>query len=145
MRASRPTFMAAYATATPWFPPDAATTPAAGTLRVNNAGIEKASEYADLQPAEVRHALEVNLIGAMLLTHELLPGLRARGRGHIVNVASMAGIKPVPFNAVYNTAKAGLVAFSMSLSKELDGTGVDATVICPSAVTGVGMWARLSD
>ncbi len=112
---------------------------------INNAGIEKASEYADLQPAEVRHALEVNLIGAMLLTHELLPGLRARGRGHIVNVASMAGIKPVPFNAVYNTAKAGLVAFSMSLSKELDGTGVDATVICPSAVTGVGMWARVSD
>jgi short-subunit dehydrogenase len=112
---------------------------------INNAGIEKASEYADLQPAEVRHALEVNLLGAMLLTHALLPGLRARGRGHIVNIASMAGIKPVPFNAVYNTAKAGLVAFSVSLSKELDGSGIDATVICPSAVTGVGMWARASD
>jgi short-subunit dehydrogenase len=57
----------------------------------------------------------------------------------------MAGIKPVPYNAVYNTAKAGLVAFSTSLSKELQGSGVHATVICPSAVTGVGMWARASD
>ncbi len=112
---------------------------------INNAGIEKASEYADLDTGEIRHALEVNLLGAMLLTHELLPGLRRRERGHVINIASMAGIKPVPFNAVYNTAKAGLVAFSLSLSKELAGTGVDATVICPSAVTGVGMWARVSD
>jgi short-subunit dehydrogenase len=112
---------------------------------INNAGIEKASEYTDLDSGEIRHALEVNLLGSMLLTRELLPGMRGRGRGHIVTVASMAGIKTVPFNAVYNTAKAGLVAFSMSLSKELEGTGVHATVICPSAVRGVGMWARVSD
>jgi short-subunit dehydrogenase len=112
---------------------------------INNAGVEKASEYADLQPVEIRHALEVNLIGAMLLTRELLPGLRARRRGHVINIASMAGIKPIPYNAVYNTAKAGLVGFSMSLSKELEGSGVHATVVCPSAVTRVGMWARASD
>ncbi len=105
---------------------------------VNNAGVEKASEYADLDPREIRHALEVNLLGAMLLTRELLPGMCARGRGHVVNIASMAAIKTVPFNAVYNTAKAGLAAFSLSLSKELEGTGVDATVLCPSAVTGRG-------
>jgi short-subunit dehydrogenase len=111
---------------------------------VNNAGVEKASEYADLDAEEIRHALEVNLVGAMLLTRALLPGMRARGRGQVVNIASMAGIKPVPYNAVYNTAKAGMVAFSISLSKELEGSGVDATVICPSAVTGVGMWARAS-
>ena len=112
---------------------------------INNAGVEKASEYTDLDPEEIRHALEVNLVGAMLLTRELLPALRERGRGHVVNVASMAGIKPIPYNAVYNTAKAGLVGFSMSLSKELEGSGVHATVVCPSAVTGVGMWARASD
>ena len=112
---------------------------------INNAAVEKASEFDRLEPEEVRHALDVNLLGAMLLTHAVLPGLRSRGRGHVINVASMAGIKPVPFNAVYNTAKAGLVGFSLSLSKELAGTGVDATVICPSAVTAVGMWARVSD
>ncbi len=112
---------------------------------VNNAGVEKASEYTDLDPEEIRHSLDVNLVGAMLLTRDLLPGMRERGRGHVVSVASMAGIKPVPYNAVYNTAKAGLVGFSMSLSKELEGSGVHATVVCPSAVTGVGMWARASN
>jgi hypothetical protein len=112
---------------------------------INNAGIEKASEYGDLDPGEIRHALEVDLLGAMLLTHTLLPGMRERGRGHIINISSMAALKPIPFNAVYNTAKAGLMAFSMSLSKELAGTGVTATVVCPSAVTTVGMWARASD
>jgi short-subunit dehydrogenase len=112
---------------------------------ISNAGIEKASEYTDLDAAEIRHALEVNLLGAMLLVRDLLPGMRARGHGHVITVASMAAIKPVPFNAVYNTAKAGLVAFSTSLSKELAGTGVHATVICPSAVAGVGMWARVSN
>lgn len=112
---------------------------------INSAGVERASEYADLETDEIRHALEVNLLGAMLLTHALLPGLLRRGQGHIISIASMAGIKPIPFNAVYNTAKAGLVAFSLSLSKELAGSGVDATVICPSAVTTVGMWARVSD
>ncbi len=112
---------------------------------INNAGVEKASEYTDLAPEEIRHALEVNLLGAMLLTREVLVGMRSRGKGHIVNIASMAAVKPVPFNAVYNTAKAGMVGFSMSLSKELAGSGVHATVICPSAVTGVGMWARASD
>jgi short-subunit dehydrogenase len=112
---------------------------------INNAGIEKASEYTDLDSAEIRHALEVNLLGSMLLTRELLPGMRRRDRGHVLTVASMAAVKTVPFNAVYNTAKAGLVAFSMSLSKELEGSAVHATVICPSAVRGVGMWARVSD
>jgi short-subunit dehydrogenase len=109
---------------------------------VNNAGVEKASRFDELDAAEVRRALEVNLLGAVLLTHALLPGMRRRRRGHVVTMASMAGIKPVPYNAMYNSAKAALVVFSMSLSKELRGTGVHATVVCPSAVSDVGMWAR---
>lgn len=113
-------------------------------ILVNNAGIERASEYTALSAAEVGHALEVNLLGAMLLTHELLPAMRERRRGHVVTIASLAGLKPIPYNAVYNTAKAGLVAFSLSLSKELAGSGVSATVICPAAVRDAGMWARVS-
>jgi short-subunit dehydrogenase len=114
-------------------------------ILVNNAGVERASEFVRLTPADIRHALDVNLVGAMLLTHALLPAMQRRRAGHVITIASMAAIKPVPFNAVYNTAKAGLVAFSMSLSKELEGSGVDATVICPTAVRNVGMWARASD
>jgi len=111
---------------------------------INNAGVERASEFVRLQPAEIRRALDVNLVGAMLLTHALLPAMQRRRKGHVITIASMAGIKPVPFNAVYNTAKAGLVAFSTSLSKELEGSGVHATVVCPAAVREVGMWARAS-
>lgn len=114
-------------------------------ILVNNAGVEKASEFDSLEPDEIRHALEVNLLAAVLLTRAFLPSMRRRGSGHVINVASMAGIKPVPFNAVYNTAKSGLIAFSMSLSKELAGSNVFATVICPSAVSDVGMWARVSE
>ena len=114
-------------------------------ILINNAGIEKAGGYDGLDAEEVRHAMEVNLVGSMLLAHAVLPAMRARHSGHIITVASMAAMKPIPFNAVYNTAKSGLVAFSISLSKELAGTGVFATVVCPSAVTGVGMWARASD
>lgn len=109
---------------------------------INNAGVERASAFADLREEEIRHALEVNLVSALLLTAALLPGMRERRQGHIISMASMAAIKPVPFNALYNTAKAGLVAFSLSLSKELAGSGVAATVVCPSAVAEVGMWAR---
>ena len=111
-------------------------------ILINNAGVERVSPFDALSAAEVRRALEVNLVGAMLLTHALLPAMRRRGRAHIVTVSSMAGIKHVPYNTVYNTAKAALVGFSMSLSKELAGSGVDATVVCPSAVSDMGMWAR---
>lgn len=113
-------------------------------ILVNNAGVERASEFVRLEPDEIRHALDVNLVGAMLLTHALLPAMVRRRAGHVITIASMAAIKAVPFNAVYNTAKAGLVAFSTSLSKELEGSGVHATVICPTAVRDVGMWARAS-
>ena len=109
---------------------------------INNAGVERVSAFDALSSADVRRALEVNLVGSMLLTHALLPEMRRRGSGHVLTVASLAGIKPVPYNAVYNTAKAALVSFSMSLSKELAGSGVYATVVCPSAVRGIGMWAR---
>ena len=109
---------------------------------INNAGIEEVSAFDDLSEVQVRRALEVNLLGAVLLTHALLPRMRRQHGGHVVFLASMAGIKPVPFNATYNAAKAGLIAFSTSLSKELRGSAIDATVVCPSAVNGVGMWAR---
>lgn len=111
---------------------------------INCAGTEKVSEYVKLSADEIRRALDVNLLSTVLLTRSVLPYMLRRGRGHVITVGSLAGLKPVPFNAVYNTAKAGLVAFSLSLTKELEGSGVHATVICPSGVRDAGMWARPS-
>lgn len=111
---------------------------------INNAAVERATVYTDLTETEIVHAVEVNLLGAMLLTRQLLPEMRRLGRGHVVSISSLAGVKPIPFNALYNTTKSALVGFSLSLTKELAGTGVSATVVCPAAVRDAGMWARAS-
>jgi short-subunit dehydrogenase len=113
-------------------------------ILINNAAVERASEFTDLTEAEIVHAVEVNLVGAMLLSRQMLPEMRRLGRGHVISVSSLAGIKPIPFNALYNATKSALVAFSLSLTKELAGTGVSATVVCPAAVRDAGMWARAS-
>ena len=113
-------------------------------ILVNNAAVERASDFDALSDADIRRAVDVNLLGAMLLTRALLPGMRLRRRGHVISIASMAGVKVLPYNALYNTTKAGLIAFSLSLGKELAGSGVSATVICPAAVRDAGMWARVS-
>ena len=113
-------------------------------ILINNAAVERASEFTDLTEAEIVHAVEVNLVGAMLLSRQMLPEMRRLGRGHVISVSSLAGIKPIPFNALYNTTKSALVGFSLSLTKDLAGTGVSATVVCPAAVRDAGMWARAS-
>jgi short-subunit dehydrogenase len=101
---------------------------------VNNAGIGLTGALLDTDPDAAEHALTVDLIAPVLLTRALLPGMRERGRGRVVNVASIAGHVGVPEEAVYAAAKAGLVIFSESLRQELRGTGVGVTVISPGAV-----------
>ncbi|MFP4281581.1 MAG: SDR family NAD(P)-dependent oxidoreductase [Opitutales bacterium] len=94
-------------------------------LLVNNAG------WADFGPAETTPPesldgqLETLLRAPMRLSQAVLPGMRRRGRGVIVNVSSLAVEWPIPFLAAYNTAKAGLSAFSRSLELELAGSGVE--------------------
>jgi len=77
----------------------------------------------------------VNLIGAMLLTWMVLPGMLGRRSGHIVNVSSLAGKAGPPCFEPYAATKAGLIAFTESLRAEYRDTGVSASVICPGFVT----------
>ena len=111
-------------------------------ILINAAGVERPAWFEEQPAGDIRRAVDVNLTLAMLLTRELLPLMRARGRGHVISIASIAGTKPIPFNTLYSTTKAGLTYFSLCLSKELAGTPLAATVICPAAVRDVGMWAR---
>jgi short-subunit dehydrogenase len=64
-----------------------------------------------------------------------------RGRGHIVNVASIAGKAGPPYAEAYAASKAGLIAFAQSLRASYEGTGVSASAICPGFVAGEGMFA----
>ncbi|MHB8718586.1 MAG: SDR family NAD(P)-dependent oxidoreductase [Candidatus Dormibacteria bacterium] len=111
-------------------------------ILINAAGVERAAWFEQMSSDDIRRAVDVNLTAAMLLTREVLAGMRARGHGQVISIASVAGTKPIPFNALYSTTKAGLTYFSLCLSKELEGSGIAATVICPAAVREVGMWAR---
>ncbi len=107
---------------------------------VNNAGIEQASHFHELAAADIARMVAVNLTGPMLLTRAVLPGMVDRGRGHIVNVASLAGKSPVPYNAVYAATKAGLLGFTHSLHAELHGAGVGASSVSPGFVSEAGMF-----
>lgn len=111
-------------------------------LLVNNAGVTRPYPYHLREEGAVADAVEVNLVAPMLLTRRLLPGMVERGRGHVVNMASLAGKAGPPYEAVYGATKAGLIGFTQSLRREYRGTGVSASVICPGYVTDTGMYAE---
>lgn len=111
-------------------------------LLVNNAGVTRPYPYHRREDGAVAGAVEINLVAPMLLTRRLLPGMLARGRGHVVNMASLAGKAGPPYEAVYGATKAGLIGFTQSLRREYHGTGVSASAVCPGYVTGIGMYAE---
>ena len=109
---------------------------------LNNAGLESACRYDLADPAGIQQMIAVNLTGPMLLSRLLLPGMIARGRGHIVNIASVAGLMATPYEETYNASKFGLVGFSraLRLTAEDNGWPVGVSVICPGFMAGTGMY-----
>jgi short-subunit dehydrogenase len=114
-------------------------------LLINNAGIEVAAAYPNFTDDELALIARVNLTAPMVLTRHALPGMLARGRGHIVTVSSLAGRSGIAYNALYATTKAGLVGFTRSLRAELAGSPVGASVLCPGFVARDGMYVRMEE
>jgi short-subunit dehydrogenase len=110
-------------------------------ILVNNAGVEHGGRFVTRSPAEITQLVETNVLGPMLLARRVLPGMIARGRGHVINVASLAGKVGYPYAAVYGGTKAALIAWSNALRVELEGTGVSVTTVSPGYVKGAGMFA----
>lgn len=111
---------------------------------VNNAGFGDLGPFADADLGKMLRMIQVNVTALTELTGLFLPGLRAKGRGQILNVGSVAGFQPGPFMAVYYATKAYVNSFSEALSNELGGSGVTVTCLCPgptlsefAAVAGV--------
>lgn len=100
-------------------------------LLVNNAGLGHTARFEEQRPEVIRSMLDVNVKAVVELTHAFLPGMRARGRGRIVNVASNAAFQPVPFLTVYAATKAFVLSFSEGLYEELRGSGVRVQALCP--------------
>jgi short-subunit dehydrogenase len=87
-----------------------------------------------MEPDRADRLIRVNLAAPIRLTRAVLPGMLRHRRGHVVNVASIAGHVGVPDEAVYSATKAGLITFSDSLRYELDGTNVGVSVVSPGVV-----------
>ena len=100
-------------------------------ILVNNAGFGVYGPFAEADWAAVRRMQEVDVVALMHLTHLALPGMRARRRGRVLNVASIAGFQPTPLYTTYGAAKAQVLSFGLSLSHELRGSGVTCTTLCP--------------
>lgn len=98
---------------------------------VNNAGVGMHGPFADADPVALEAMLRLNVTSLAVLTRLLLPGMRARGRGRILNVASTAGFVPGPFMAGYYASKAFVLSLSVALAEELRGSGVTVTALCP--------------
>jgi short-subunit dehydrogenase len=102
-------------------------------ILVNDAGVGMHGPLAEADAAALASMLQLNVTSLALLTRLLLPGMLARGRGRILNVASTAGFVPGPFMAGYYASKAFVLSLSVALSEELRGTGITVTALCPGA------------
>ncbi len=100
-------------------------------ILVNNAGFGDRGALASEDPAAVSGMVQVNALGLTELTRALLPGMLARKKGMVLNVASTAAFQPGPYMAVYYATKSYVLSLSLALAKELQGSGVTVTALCP--------------
>jgi NAD(P)-dependent dehydrogenase (short-subunit alcohol dehydrogenase family) len=100
---------------------------------VNVAGVGAFARTTDVTLEQWNATLAVNLTGTFLMCQQALPALIA-ARGAIVNIASVAGVRAVPYNAAYCASKAGVILLTKSLAVEFASAGLRVNCVCPSSV-----------
>ena len=98
---------------------------------VNNAGYVHEGPFEELTIDELRAIFETNFFGAVRMTNAVLPAMRARKRGRIINVGSLAGVIPLPFVGAYCATKHAIDSYSESLYHELKPLGIGVSVVEP--------------
>ncbi|MBP0637122.1 2-hydroxycyclohexanecarboxyl-CoA dehydrogenase [Cupriavidus sp. amp6] len=98
---------------------------------VNNAGWDVFRPFVKTEPAQWERLIAINLTGALHMHHAVLPGMVARKRGRIVNIASDAARVGSSGEAVYAACKGGLVSFSKTIAREHARHGITVNVVCP--------------
>ena len=105
---------------------------------VNNAGVPGRGPFEELDYDVIERVIRVNVLGVVFGTRAFLPGMLQRGRGHVVNMASLAGRFATPGAAVYAASKHAVVAFSESLDPTTKQRGVRVTSVNPGFVPTEG-------
>jgi len=105
---------------------------------VNNAGVPAGGSIEDLDYRQIRHVVEVNLLGVLYGMRAFLPDMMRLGHGHVVNVASLAGRFATPGTALYTATKHAVVAASESANYDAEARGVRVTAVNPGFVATEG-------
>jgi short-subunit dehydrogenase len=103
-------------------------------LLINDAGMGTSGRFYELPVEKEIQLVRLNVEAMVALCGAFLPGMVERGRGGVLNVASVSGFMPVPQQATYSASKAFVLTFTEALTIDLHGTGVTATALCPGPV-----------
>ena len=114
-------------------------------ILVNNAGIQHVAPIEDFPPAMWDRIIAINLSSAFHTTAAALPGMKAKGWGRVINIASAHGLTASPFKSAYIAAKHGVVGLSKTTALEVAGLGITANAICPGYVLTLLVEAQIPD
>jgi len=104
-------------------------------ILVNNAGmVTPPCHFCDMEAQDITRTVTTNLTAALMVSHAIVPGMRARGHGHVFFTGSIAGHTPYPNMAIYAATKAALGGFAQSLRLDLSSSGVRVTEIVAGRV-----------
>ena len=103
-------------------------------ILINNAGISDMHAFETQDLDRLEEVYKTNILGTVYASHAAIKHMRARGEGHIVNVASIAGLMGIPWMAVYSSSKFAMVGLTEGLRRELYGSGIRLTAFCPGTV-----------
>ena len=101
---------------------------------VNNAGVSAAGFIESVKDEDIERVLSVNLVGALRVTRAAAPHLKKSGRGRIINVSSVEGIRGSGLTPVYSSSKAGLLGLTRSNAIEFARAGVTVNAVCPGPI-----------
>ena len=99
---------------------------------INNAGVASAGSLEGETIEQWQWVLNINLLGMVRICQTFNPVFKEQGHGYFINIASQAGLTPIPFMGSYNATKAAVVSFSETMKLELSVDNIDVSVVCPS-------------
>ena len=112
-------------------------------ILINNAGRGNLASVEDTTPEQLHSIFGVNVFSLWYMSAPVLRHMKAKGTGHIVNIASVAGTMGFPFNSAYVSAKHAVMGFTASLRAELAGSNIHATAVCPDGV--ITEWGAVTE